>query len=354
MTPRLALGALLAPALTFGCSGGPNATTAAMDGSATIDGSAAGETDASEEETLPRIELADKMNYFFHSSLSAVTTQVKANSDIAFDWSTATVDMLGRKLDPLADVDMMQLMLWRYSKDEFLTAINKDDLQLGRLVAMGYCDTQRLRTDCRFFDLIAPAGSTIPQDTLLGYVNPSAYSPDIHVWAIMLASGKVFGRGTRLLAFFQPTDGETNDQVRLSNDSTTLSYTVDLASIEPIPLPQHTGDVVLSWADDSRLTRTGMGADWVPTYITDVTVARYVGYSIADLERQFLLLQDLASEQYSARLNAGQEVALARLADAAGNPFSGIDENGIWLFSLTCGSCRNPAPWFLSILQPRD
>jgi hypothetical protein len=77
-----------------------------------------------------------------------------------------------------------------------------------------------------------------------------------------------------------------------------------------------------------------------------------VGYSVADLERNFLLLQELASEQYSVQLNAGQEVALSRLLDQAGNPFPGIDENGVWLFSLTCGSCRNPAPWFVSILRP--
>jgi hypothetical protein len=358
MTLRLTLGAPLASALAFACSGAPNATTAAIDGSVAIDGSAAidsnatEELDASEGETLPRIELADKMNYVFHSTLSAVTTQVKANSDITFDWSAATVDMLGRKLSPLADVDMMQLMLWRYNKDAFLTAINQEDLQLGRMVAMGYCDTKRARSDCRFFDLLAPAGTPIPQDTLLEYVNPKTYSPDVHVWAIMLATGRMFGQGTRLLAFFQPTEGETNDQVRLGNESTTLSYTVDLEALEPIQLAPHTGDVVLSWADASRLTKNGMGAEWVPTCITDVTIARYVGYSIADLERQFLLLQDLAQEQYTARLKTGQEVALARLADGAGNPFPGIDENGIWLFSLTCGACRNPAPWFLSILQP--
>jgi hypothetical protein len=351
MTPRLVLGALLASALALACSGGSGATLAAIDGGAAIDDGAAGEADVSEGETLPRIELVDKMNYVFHSGLSAITTQVKATSDITFDWSAATVDMLGRKLSPLADVDMLQLMLWRYSKDAFLTAINRDDLLLGRMVAMGYCDTKRARTDCRFFDLIAPAGTPIPQDTLLEYVNPKTYSPDVHVWAIMLATGRMFGQGTRLLAFFQPTEGEPNDQVRLGNDSTALSYTVDLEALEPIQLAPHTGDVVLSWADTSRLTKNGMGAEWVPTYITDITIARYVGYSFADLERQFLLLQDLAQEQYTARLKTGQEVALAHLADGAGNPFPGIDENGIWLLSLTCGSCRNPAPWFLSILQ---
>ena len=337
MTTCPAQAILLAPLLVMGCSGGDNARG-----------------DSGGPGGSPRVELSDKMNYVFHSSLAAVTTPVRANSDIRFDWSAATVDMLGRKLDPLTDVDMMQLMLWRYDKNAFLAAINKEELVIGRLVAMGSCDGQHLRTDCRFFDLLAPAGSPIAPEKLLEYVNPETYPPSKHVWVIMLTTGKVLGSGTRLLAFFQPTEGETNDEVLLNNDSTTLSYTVDLANLEPISVPSHSGDVVFSWADDSRLTKNGMGEEWIPTYITDIAVARYVGYTVADLERQFLHLQDLASEQYGARLNAGQELPLARLADQAGGPFPGVDENGIWLFSLICGSCRNPAPWFLSILRPGD
>lgn len=65
-------------------------------------------------------------------------------------------------------------------------------------------------------------------------------------------------------------------------------------------------------------------------------------------------LRDLASEQYAARLSAGQALALAGLTNGAGSPFPGVDDTGIWLLSLTCGSCRNPAPWFLSILRPGD
>jgi hypothetical protein len=343
---RLALAGLIVPALVVCCSRATKPSTPDTSGGGTGDGDVTGNGEPS------HVELANKMNYTFHSSLSAVTTPVQSNGDITFDWSTATVDMLGREMDPLADIDVMQLMLWRYTKDEFLAGINKDELDIGRLVGMGYCDAQHLRTNCHFFDLVGPGGSPIPQDNLLGYVNPKTYSPNDHVWVIMLATGKVFGRGTRLLAFVRPTDGESNDQVRLSNDSTTLSYTVDLAKLDPILLPQHVGEVVLSWDDKRRLTMNGMGAAWIPTYITDVAVARYVGYSVADLERHFLLLQELASEQYDVQLDAGQEVALSRLSDQAGNPFPGIDENGVWLFSLTCGSCRNPAPWFVSILRP--
>lgn len=343
---RLALAALLAPALVVACSSEnrPPAT----------DGGSRDNADATGTGALPRIELTDKMNYVFHSSLSAVTTPVRPNSDVTFDWSTATVDMLGRTFDPLADVDMMQLMLWRYDKAGFLAGINREELDTSRLVAMGYCDAQHLRTHCSFSDLLAPAGSPIAPETLSRYVDPASYAPGQHVWVIMLATGKVFGRGTRLLAFFQPTDGETNDQVRLGNDSTTLSYTVDLASLDPILLPPHVGDIVLSWSEDTPLTKTATGAEWIPTFITDVVVAHYLGFGVADLERQFLLLRDLASEQYAARLSAGQELALARLTDQAGSPFPGVDDTGIWLFSLNCSSCRNPAPWFLSILRPAN
>jgi hypothetical protein len=343
---RLAVAALLTLlALVIACSGGNGARPVVTDGAATADANGG---------ASPRVELTDKMNYAFHSGLSALTTPVRPNSDVAFDWSTATVDMLGRTFDPLADVDMMQLMLWRYDKATFLAAINKEDLDTSRLIAMAYCDAQHLRPRCMFSDLVAPAGSPIARETLLSYVDPATYSPSEHVWVIMLATGRVFGRGTRLLAFFQPSDGETNDQVRLTNDSTTLSYTVDLTSLDPIVLPRHLGDIVLSWSEDSPLTKNAMGEVWIPTYITDVMVARYEGHGIADLERQFLRLQDLASEQYTARLSAGQELSLARLTNPAGGAFPGVDDTGIWLLSLTCGSCRNPAPWFLSILRPGE
>jgi hypothetical protein len=163
----------------------------------------------------------------------------------------------------------------------------------------------------------------------------------------------VFGQGTRLLAFLQPSEDETSTTVRLTNDSTTLSYTVDLTELKPISIPEHAADVTVSWVDVDQLTTNGMGATWVPTRITDVAIAHYPDYTIAELEEQFLLLEDLASEYYGARLNTGQEVRLSELVDERGNAFPGIDDDGLWLFSLICSSCRNPAPWFLSILSPR-
>ena len=345
------LAALAIPALVVACWGGED--NAGAGGRVTGQGGApnGGGGDGGDGH---RVILTDEMNYAFSSSLSAATTHVRANADISFDWSGVTRDMQGRELDPVADVDMAQVMLWRYDEESFLAGINEEEVETGRIAAMAYCDTEKSRDSCQFFDLVAPGGIEMSPEALLEYVDPEIYPPSEHVWIVTLNTGRAFGQGIRLLAFFQPSEGEAGTTVALTNDSTTLSYTVDLTQLEPIPIPQLAGDVTVSWVDVDQLTTNGMGAAWVPTRITDVAIAHYVGYTVADLEEQFLLLEDLASEYYGARLNTGQEVRLSELVDETGSAFPGIDDDGVWLFSLICGSCHNPAPWFLSILSPRD
>jgi hypothetical protein len=38
--------------------------------------------------------------------------------------------------------------------------------------------------------------------------------------------------------------------------------------------------------------------------------------------------------------------------DGNGAGFPGIDDTGTWLVGLICGNCRNPAPWYMTILKP--
>ena len=35
-----------------------------------------------------------------------------------------------------------------------------------------------------------------------------------------------------------------------------------------------------------------------------------------------------------------------------GAAFPGVDDTGTWLVGLICGNCRNPAPWYMTILKP--
>jgi len=45
-------------------------------------------------------------------------------------------------------------------------------------------------------------------------------------------------------------------------------------------------------------------------------------------------------------------VNLSTFTNESGQPFTGIDDTGTWVLALSCGDCRNPAPWYLTILEP--
>ncbi len=299
------------------------------------------------------ITLVDAMNYSFSSSISATTTKVAANSDLTFDWSAITIDMLGHPFDPMTSVDMMQVVLWNVTQTEFLQGINDELLDTNDMVGAGVLETGNAMSSARFLQVTGPGGSPVPEETLLSYVDPAKNPPAQNTYAVMVASGVVLGQGTKMLAFFEPDPSETNTAVQLTNASTTLEYSVDLLSLSPVGIPAGTGNVVLSWIDFNRLTTNSMGREWIPTKITDVMVGHYENLTISDLQEQFLNLQTgLASKTWTYRITSGQQVNLSQLTDESGHPFAGIDNTGIWIVGLTCGSCRNPAPWFLSVLAP--
>jgi hypothetical protein len=292
-------------------------------------------------------------NYRFSSTLEAVTVPVGSLGDIVFDWSDITVDMLGREFDPLTSVDMMEVMLWRLSKEALLGGINSDDLHTSDLMALGYIDTQNAMRSGNFFEVSSPGGSPQPEEVLLEYVDTTLFPQDRHTYIVMVAEGSVYGRGTKMLAFFEPTPDETNTEVRLDNDSATLTYTVDITSSQPIPLPAGNPDVVLDWIDeDLALGTNAMGAEWTPNRITDVMITHYESMTLEELEADFLDLELNADEIWTVFLSAGQSVNLSLLENENGERFSGIDETGVWIVALICGACMNPAPWFLAVLHP--
>ena len=68
--------------------------------------------------------------------------------------------------------------------------------------------------------------------------------------------------------------------------------------------------------------------------------------------RTFLDLDRIATTTYSADIVSGSTLDFTTLKDKNGASFPGVDDNGTWLVGLVCGNCRNPAPWYMSILKP--
>jgi hypothetical protein len=173
----------------------------------------------------------------------------------------------------------------------------------------------------------------------------------------MVAKGEAFGHGTKMISFFDPSPDETNTEVRMTNGSTTLHYEADLSSLRSILVPAGTPDIVIDWIDNDALLENAMGGEWISTKITDVLVAHYLTRTPPDLVEEFLDLERIADGgMWGIFLSAGQRVNLARLTTgldgASGDPFPGIDDVGTWIAALKCGSCSNPAPWFLSVIEP--
>ena len=72
-----------------------------------------------------------------------------------------------------------------------------------------------------------------------------------------------------------------------------------------------------------------------------------------ELESKFLDLDTLATNYYRANIDSGSVLDFTTLKDdKSGASFPGITADGTWLVGLICGNCRNPAPWYMTILKP--
>jgi hypothetical protein len=99
------------------------------------------------------------------------------------------------------------------------------------------------------------------------------------------------------------------------------------------------------------MTTNGLGRDFTEGYVTSAVVGHYT-QTPAQLESQFLDLDRIAIATYRADLASGSVLDFTTLKDANGAEFPGVDEDGTWLVGLFCGNCRNPAPWYMTILKP--
>ena len=96
---------------------------------------------------------------------------------------------------------------------------------------------------------------------------------------------------------------------------------------------------------------TAAGLPFDPTQITQLRVGKY-SMSIADMEKQenFLNLDMLADTLYRAPITAGTKIDLSKAKDPAGNAFTGIDADHVWIIALNSEGA-NPAPWYLTVLK---
>ena len=150
-----------------------------------------------------------------------------------------------------------------------------------------------------------------------------------------------------MLQAFDLDASSTNTNVTLTNDSTKLTYVANLHNLTITGVPGGTPALTLDW---SQMKTNALGAEFKEGYITSAVVGHYT-QTPAELEANFLDLDRIATATYRADIPAGSVLDFTTLRDDSGAAFPGIDDTGTWLVGLICGNCRNPAPWYMTILK---
>lgn len=289
-------------------------------------------------------------NYSFSSTLKFPPVTVKPDTELTFDWSALTTDFLKHPVDPKADIDQVNMFMWTLTQSELETKLN-DDMLAQRDITPGVPVTyypSGSETSATLFKFTISKNPIMPSD-ILPYMSATTYDPSKYTYTVMVATGELLGQGTRMIQAFKLDPASTNTKVAVTSSSTSLTYTADMHSLTPTSVPAGTGAITLDW---SGITKNALGHEFTPNQITSALVGHYT-QTPTELEGdKFLDLDRVAQKLYTGEIAAGSSVSLSSLKTSTGEAFSGIDSTGTWIVALRCGNCRNPAPWYLTVLKP--
>ena len=252
---------------------------------------------------------AEPNNYSFMSQLKVAETLVAPRTELTFDWTGLTKDFSMHDIDPMQDIDMVAVIIWRVDNEELAVKLNVDSLAQSDFEAIAMIYTENAVSSGELFDF-TEFGAPIDTDTLLDYVDPDVFPPDEHAYTVMVSTGTTPGKGTRMVQGFRMDPSSTNTEVVLDENSTKLTFTVDLVDLKPIQVPAGMRDITIDWSD---IATNAMGAEFDPRAITEVVVGKF-SQTTQELEDQFLDLDLIADELYWGNVSSGESFSLARNA----------------------------------------
>jgi hypothetical protein len=296
---------------------------------------------------------SEKNDYSFSSTITLPTVTVGQMSNLNFDWSGLTRDFEGHPLDPTTDLGMAIVMAWNLPLADFEKDLNADALftsdlilspPLSLVLAPGV-------TSAHLYDFTINQTPVTPA-MINQYFDATLYPPATASFVMGVQTGTDLGRQLRMLQAFNLDATSSVTTITLTDGSTELSYTANLHDLTITGVPGGTPALTLDWTQmQTQMQTNGLGRTFEPGSVTSALVGHYA-QTPAELEAQFLDLDRIALATYRADIGSGSALDFTTLQDDSGATFPGIDDQGTWLVGLFCGNCRNPAPWYMTILKP--
>jgi len=295
------------------------------------------------------VTAADANNYSTWSEMKLPVIKVKPKTELSFDWGSVTKDFITHSLDAKKDLNLMMVLLFQLPLSELEKKLNADSLTQNDLAVSPPLTvrTNGSDTSIKLFDFDLN-GTTVTPEMVLKYFDADFYDPAYYTFALAAATGTEVGQNIRMVQAFQLDPESSNTVVKMTDSSIKLDWTANLHDLTPTGIPMGEPGITLDWGN---MTTTALGTPFDPTQITRALVAHYSGGS-GHVETDFLNIELIATELYETKVDFGTTVEFSSMKRADGSSFTGIDDTGTWLVALQCGMCRNPSPWYISILKP--
>ena len=286
------------------------------------------------------VPLTDEHQYQFDGGIDAPTLETASATDLQICWDQLDEDIQCHAMDPDTDVDNVGLIRFRHMDEpEIEAAMTADDLQQADID--GYVEWRNeADVSCTNLSDFSFFGTDIDVE--------QEYTHDGGTYMVVFTTGTVPGVGARMITFLAPSASSKQTQVEIPAGCGVLDFEVDLRSLTPRTLLAD-GPWELHW---DGLTRDGQGNAIVPENVDGVMIGYYEGLSLSELESQFLDLELITTRIYTLDHGGGTQANLADAVDGEGAAFPGFDGDGMWVLALRCSTCYNPAPIFLTVIEP--
>lgn len=283
--------------------------------------------------------LTNANNYQWEGVLNIPTYTTAEYQDVTLNFGQLSDDMLCHPMDPVADVD--SLGLTRFPN------LGWDE------IAVGLTNNSLLQADTNGYVSCEPGDAThckLSEFTFAGtaYDVVSVYGQAGGSFLLSIATGFDPGQGALYLAFLDPQPTSDVTSVEMLPACDVVDYDVDLEVATPLKMPA--GCTQIDW---SGLTVAGNGEPLLPSKLDQILVGHYRSLTPGEIDDQFTDVEVLADELYTLELTGGTTADLSGLVTADGQAFEGFTDEGTWLLGLRCtAGCTNPAPMFMTVVEP--
>jgi hypothetical protein len=247
-------------------------------------------------------------------------------------------------VDPPNEIDAISMMRFRgFSEEEIEEMLASGGLSQSSLDGFINYETDH--------DALCTQASSLSNfGTQIDFTEEYVAADGI-VYLFLFSRGTALGAGSVTMAFAKPSESSTIAELHAEPGCGMRTVEADLTTLEPVSVP-FDGPTIVDW---SSVTVDGQGSPLFAGNFDGATLWFFADARLADVAGRVIDLDEFATERYHLEIPGNRSLSLTDLMSLDGRPFASFqrDEDGVWLFGLTCTTCLNgDLPQVLAVFEP--